>query len=104
MDTKAVAASTAATSSAAVLSQTTDSVLLIRPAAFGVNPQTAASNSFQSSSASAGDGSSGQSVEAARRESDALAAVLQANGVTVHHIEDTPTPIKVIRVFARSMD
>ncbi len=68
--------------------QCADAVLMIRPARFGANPETAASNRFQQAGADAGAAAS------ARVEFDGLAAALRAAGVTVHVADDTPVPAK----------
>jgi hypothetical protein len=68
---------------------------MIRPASFASNPETLASNRFQSTSAD--DAADVQRVALA--EFDALAAALQNAGVNVHVFDDTPTPIKPDAVF-----
>ena len=68
--------------------QCADAVLMIRPARFGANPETAASNRFQQSGATAGD------AAAALREFDGLVDRLRAAGVEVHVAEDTLEPAK----------
>lgn len=68
--------------------QCADAVLMIRPASFGANPETAASNRFQQG------GPSADAHQVARREFDGLAAALRAAGVTVHVADDTPVPAK----------
>lgn len=68
-------------------------MLLVRPAAFAANPETAPSNVFQSEVA-------GEDItERARQEFDLLADVLTANGVNAHIFDDTPTPAKPDAVF-----
>jgi hypothetical protein len=57
--------------------QCADAVLMVRPARFGWNPETADSNRFQRSGISAGD------VAAALDEFDDLAARLDDAGVEV---------------------
>jgi hypothetical protein len=69
-------------------SQSADAVLMIRPASFGSNPETADSNRFQQSGAAPGD------AAAALAEFDALAARLAQAGVDVVVVEDTPEPAK----------
>lgn len=76
--------------------QTTRHLLMIRPASFGFNPETAPSNAFQSDSVSR---SGEQLREAARREFDRLVASLRQNGVDVIVEEDTPSPQKPDAVF-----
>ena len=69
-------------------------VLMVRPAAFGANPETAASNAFQSTrAATEGD------REAARREFDAAVAALERAGVEVIVADDTAEPAKPDAVF-----
>jgi len=68
--------------------QCADAILMIRPACFGANPETAASNRFQRSGKSAGD------AAAAVREFDGLVDRLRAAGVEVYVAEDTPEPPK----------
>ena len=62
-------------------------VLMIRPAAFGWNPETAGSNRFQHP----GAGPSEAASAAAVAEFDAVAAALQAAGVEVHAIDEPAT-------------
>ena len=62
-------------------------VLMIRPAAFGWNPETAGSNRFQHP----GVGPSEAASAAAVAEFDAVAAALQAAGVEVHAIDEPAT-------------
>ncbi|MGQ0430066.1 MAG: citrulline utilization hydrolase CtlX [Gammaproteobacteria bacterium] len=68
--------------------QCADAVLMIRPARFGPNPETADSNPFQRGGAGA------EAVTAARQEVDLLAARLAAAGVRVHVAEDSAEPPK----------
>ena len=77
--------------------QSAGAVLMVRPARFAFNPQTAASNAFQSSSHQAGDSTA--AAESARREFDGLAAKLDRAGVAVVAAEDTPSPVKPDAVF-----
>jgi hypothetical protein len=73
---------------------TTSRVLLIRPAAFGANPETVATNAFQSAS-----GSSATVQAAALAEFDALVQALGQHGVEVFVGEDTATPVKPDALF-----
>ena len=68
--------------------QCADAVLMVRPARFGANPETADSNRFQRADVRSGD------VTVALREFDALAARLADAGVDVQIAEDTPEPVK----------
>jgi len=67
--------------------QTTDQVLMIRPARFISNPQTAASNAFQHQQENAC-----QAQASALQEFDAYVDALLGAGVGVTVIEDTPLP------------
>jgi len=78
-----------------VPSQTTDSVLLVRPACFFANPETAASNAFQGPPGGPDDGL----LARAREEQAALARALEAQGVRVHLAQDTPRPLKPDALF-----
>lgn len=69
---------------------------MIRPANFGSNPETLASNRFQSAD-SATASTSIQS--AALAEFDALAIALSHAGVDVHVVDDTPSPVRPDAVF-----
>lgn len=64
--------------------QAPSSVIMIRPHHFGCNRETAADNTFQSSSTDA------RIPESARREFDAVVQGLEAAGVTVHLFNDLP--------------
>ena len=80
----------------AVSRETTNRILMIRPAAFGFNPETAASNAFQSD---AGDRSAESIQAAALEEFDNMVARLRAAGVTVHVYQDSPEVPKPDAVF-----
>jgi len=69
--------------------QCAPAVLMVRPAAFGSNSETLASNAFQSA-----DGGGADVATLARAEFDVLAARLTAAGVEVILVEDTPDPPK----------
>jgi hypothetical protein len=74
----------------------TSHILMIRPANFGFNPETAADNAFQQDDGSLGPA---QIVAAAQQEFDLFAQRLQSAGVDVIVIEDTPEPVKTDAVF-----
>lgn len=74
--------------------QTTDTVLMVRPAAFGFNPETAATNRFQQSRPD-----EARVADQARREFDGLVNVLATAGITVIVMDDTPEPAKPDAVF-----
>jgi hypothetical protein len=67
--------------------QSAADVLMVRPVRFQGNPQTAASNAFQSRSAASPDAQS-----LALAEFDGLASALSGAGVRVHAFEDTTDP------------
>jgi hypothetical protein len=75
--------------------QSTNSVLMIRPCRFYPNPETAADNAFQSRLDYAVDPLS----TAARKEFDVAVQILRAAGVNVHVFEDTAEPEKPDAVF-----
>jgi hypothetical protein len=76
---------------------------MVRPANFGFNPQTAASNAFQAPVPPAAGAAASAPIEAAQqaaaREFDALAKQLSVAGVAVIIAEDTPTPVKPDAIF-----
>jgi len=73
-------------------SQAGRSVLLVRPASFGFNPETAASNAFANA---AGE----NAAVAVLREFDAVAQRLIGAGVEVLVLEDAPDPPKPDAIF-----
>jgi hypothetical protein len=76
--------------------QSTSHVLMIRPANFASNPETLASNRFQSAEAAE---SASQIQIAALAEFDALVAALDRAGVNVHVVDDTRIPVRPDAVF-----
>ncbi len=75
--------------------QVTSTILMIRPAAFGFNRETAESNSFQHWS-----NSPAQSLqELAEAEFDSVVDTLTEHGINVLVVEDTPEPAKPDAVF-----
>jgi hypothetical protein len=81
--------------------QSAAAVLMVRPARFGFNPETAASNAFQSApSPGQVPGRIGTDAQAsALREFDGLADQLQRAGIEVVVGEDTPEPPKPDAIF-----
>jgi hypothetical protein len=80
--------------------QSAAAVLMVRPARFGFNPQTAASNVFQKTTpGTSADPPAGGVHEAALREFDALAEQLAQAGVQVVVAHDTLRPIKPDAIF-----
>src|SRR5215208_6391513 len=75
--------------------QSTNSVLMIRPGRFYPNPETAADNAFQRNA----DRDSNALTLMAKKEFDAAAQTLRAAGVNVHVFEDTAEPEKPDAVF-----
>jgi hypothetical protein len=75
--------------------QTADAVLMVRPASFGWNPQTQASNRFQRDV----PGLAGDANERARAEFDALALQLRSAGVEVAVATDVATPVCPDAIF-----
>ncbi len=76
--------------------QSAGAVLLVRPACFGFNPETAASNAFQHSPT--GVAQNLLQTEALR-EFDGLAGCLERAGVHVIVAADTPSPVKPDAIF-----
>jgi hypothetical protein len=76
--------------------QSANKVLMVRPAAFGFNPQTAESNKFQKQVG----GLKPEQIQAkAAAEFDNLVEVLIENGVEVFAENDTPQPLKPDAIF-----
>lgn len=75
--------------------QTTSTVLMIRPARFGANAETAATNAFQRGAVA----EAATVLAQARAEFDGLVAALRANGVEVLVLEDPPEPARPDAVF-----
>jgi hypothetical protein len=75
--------------------QSAAAVLMVRPAHFAFNPETAPSNAFQSAPVVGG----GEAAALALREFDGLATLLQRAGVEVILGEDSPSPIKPDAIF-----
>jgi hypothetical protein len=74
--------------------QSAQSVLMVRPAGFGFNPQTAATNAFQQPPRS--DRCAGAAV---LREFDAAVELLRRAGVEVIVADDTASPVKPDAIF-----
>ncbi|MEL6698000.1 MAG: arginine deiminase-related protein [Bacteroidota bacterium] len=73
----------------------TDTLLMVRPAHFGYNPDTAASNAFQHQ----GSNSPEITAQKAQEEFDQCVALLRQNGVNVHVVQDSDQPVKTDAVF-----
>jgi hypothetical protein len=76
--------------------QTSANIMMVRPANFGFNPETAASNAFQKNSAKF---SPEQIGELAIQEFDAFVSKLESAGVNVIVALDTPSPKRPDAVF-----
>ena len=74
-------------------SQTTDTVLKVRPVAFDYNEETAVNNAFQE------EDEQNNTAETARKESDAYIKLLEDNGINVAAVEDTKKPHTPDSVF-----
>lgn len=82
--------------------QCADAVLMVEPASFGANAETAASNAFQHAQQREGaaPATSGADLNArARAEFAGLARALSAEGVRVHVAADDPDPPRPDAVF-----
>ena len=76
--------------------QTTRHILMVRPAHFCFNPETAGSNAFQSEDSLL---SSGEISRRAIEEFDSFVATLRSEGVDVIVAQDTDHPVKPDAVF-----
>ncbi|MEM8907671.1 MAG: arginine deiminase-related protein, partial [Bacteroidota bacterium] len=76
--------------------QTTRHILMVRPANFGFNPETAESNAFQRNDQSM---AVAEIKAQAITEFDAFVRTLRSNGIDVIVAEDSPDPIKMDAVF-----
>jgi hypothetical protein len=83
--------------------QSAAAVLMIRPASFGFNPQTAASNAFQQSpeapSHAPAERGAAEIQSLALQEFDRLADALERSGVAVIVAHDTQEPVKPDAIF-----
>jgi len=77
------------------MKQLTSHILMIRPANFGFNEQTAANNSFQSKDII----DNNELKEIARQEFDNMVSILKSKDINIHVIEDTDFPLKPDAVF-----
>ncbi len=78
------------------MEQVTSHVLMIRPAAFGFNAETAENNTFQTKPT---DQDARQTADKAIAEFDAFVLTLRSEGVDVTVIEDSSAPLKPDAVF-----
>jgi hypothetical protein len=76
--------------------QSASGVLMVRPACFGFNQETAASNAFQQVAEPSADA---ETQRLALAEFDGLAEALQRAGVEVLIAPDTPRPVKPDAIF-----
>lgn len=76
--------------------QITDTILMVRPAHFGYNHETAANNAFQSNET---DLSQKEISEAAKKEFDNMVSVLRSKEIRVIVWADSDTPHKTDAVF-----
>jgi hypothetical protein len=82
-------------SAAGAAQQCADAVLMIRPAAFGYNAETAVTNTFQHQDAS----DPAATAQLARAEFEQLAHALKSEGVQVIALDDTAAPPKPDAAF-----
>jgi hypothetical protein len=76
--------------------QCADAVLMVRPQAFGYNPETAATNTFQRPEQ---PGPQPAARDSARTEFTHLEQALESEGISVCAVEDTGQPAKPDAVF-----
>lgn len=72
--------------------QTTDTILMVRPAAFAFNEETSESNAFQQRL-------DGNVEQRAVEEFDSYASMLRSNGITVDVLQDSPKPSTPDSIF-----
>jgi hypothetical protein len=77
--------------------QSAPAVLMVRPACFGFNPQTASSNAFQHARGDAARQGAQQATALA--EFDGVAGALREAGILVLIAADTPSPAKPDAIF-----
>jgi len=75
--------------------QTTNTVLLVRPASFSYNKETALSNAFQNEISTVAEGLQAKALE----EFNTFVSILENKGISVQVFEDTPLPIKPDAIF-----
>jgi hypothetical protein len=76
--------------------QSTNSILMVRPAAFGYDPETASNNAFQNNP---GDIAAEDLQSRAMQEFDNVATEMRANGVNLYVVEDKPSPVRPDAIF-----
>ena len=75
--------------------QCAGAVLMVKPAAFGYNPETAATNHMQKP----GEEAEAPANERALAEFATVVRALESEGIAVCVVEDTPSPVKPDAVF-----
>ncbi len=78
------------------MKQLTHQIMMIRPAHFGFNDQTATNNAFQSTDTIKDPE---QLKEVAKQEFDQMVSLFRSKGINVLVIEDTSAPVKPDAVF-----
>jgi hypothetical protein len=78
-----------------VKQQLTSQIMMIRPAHFGFNEQTATNNSFQSTDEFDADFLRNQAII----EFDAMVSKLRSNGIQISVVQDTLEPVKPDAIF-----
>ncbi|WP_089237456.1 citrulline utilization hydrolase CtlX [Belliella buryatensis] len=76
-------------------SPTTSTILMVRPANFGFNPETASNNFYQKKD----DRDALEINTIAQKEFDNFVALLRKEGIEVIVVEDTKTPLKTDAIF-----
>lgn len=77
------------------MKQITDKIMMIRPANFQFNEETAANNAFQTAGEYDNEAIKNKAIE----EFDAMVAILRSKGITVEVIQDTDEPVKPDAIF-----
>lgn len=76
--------------------QITDTIMMVRPANFGFNAETAENNAFQTKELI---DTPEVICQKAQSEFDEMVATLRSHGVNVEVVQDTPTPVKPDAIF-----
>lgn len=75
--------------------QTTSTILMVRPANFGFNPETAENNFYQKQD----DRDASEINRIAQKEFDGFVSILESKGIAVVVIEDSDEPKKIDSIF-----
>lgn len=75
--------------------QAPKTIMMVRPASFGPNPETEGSNIFQAKASETAE----EIIQKAQVEFDAMAQKILENDIDLIQVDDTPEPVKTDAVF-----